>query len=114
MTTFHFLTNLGVGQLTHCPLGLSDQNLHTVTSTAVAVQYANQQTAVSRQRISKQVSAATDTQVKIQELLGTMFSIWSVPRVYKKNKGDRLSQLSFETPVFQGVNLRAEEWRDGN
>jgi hypothetical protein len=30
-----------------------------------------------------------------------MFSVRSVPKAYKKDKKDRLSQLSFETPASE-------------
>jgi hypothetical protein len=38
-----------------------------------------------------------------------VFSAWSLPRSYKKDKEDRLSQLSFETPACQDMSLGAEE-----
>jgi hypothetical protein len=38
----------------------------------------------ARHRLGKQVSAATDTQAAIEELLGKMFSIRSVQSCYKK------------------------------
>jgi hypothetical protein len=46
-------------------------------------------------------------------LLGRMFSFPSMPRGNEKDKEDRLSQFSFETPAFQDVSLVAEESRDG-
>jgi hypothetical protein len=42
------------------------------------------ETSVARQRLGKQVSAATDTQATIEELLGTMFCIRSVQSGYKE------------------------------
>jgi hypothetical protein len=39
---------------------------------------------IAKQRLGKQVSAATDTQAKIEELLGTMSSILSVQSGYKE------------------------------
>jgi hypothetical protein len=33
-----------------------------------------------------------------------------VPRGYEKDKGDRLSQLSFETPACLNMSLGAEEF----
>jgi hypothetical protein len=36
------------------------------------------------------------------------FSAWSVERGYKKDREDRLSQLSFETPACQDICLGAE------
>jgi hypothetical protein len=38
---------------------------------------------IARQRLSKQVSAATDTQ-EIQEMFGTIFSVRSVQSGYKE------------------------------
>jgi hypothetical protein len=43
-----------------------------------------EETSTARQRFSKQVSAATDTQAIIKELLGMMFSIQSVQSGYKE------------------------------
>jgi hypothetical protein len=42
-----------------------------------------------------------------------VFSVRSKPRGYKQDKGYRLSQLSFETPTCQNINLEVEElnWR---
>jgi hypothetical protein len=68
---------------------------------------------IARQRLGKQVSAATDTQPNIEELLGTTFSVRFVPRGYRKCKEDRLSQLSFETPACQDVSLGVEKSKDG-
>jgi hypothetical protein len=42
-----------------------------------------------------------------------MFSILSVPRGYKKDKEDPLSQLSFETPACLDMGLGAGEPRHG-
>jgi hypothetical protein len=44
----------------------------------------------------------------------TLFSAWSLPRNYKKDKEDCLSQLSFETPACQNMSLGAEELRHQN
>jgi hypothetical protein len=41
-------------------------------------------TSIARQRLAKQIPAATDTKATIEELLGTMFSIRSVPNCYKE------------------------------
>jgi hypothetical protein len=38
------------------------------------------------QRLSKQVPAAVDTQAKIEELLGTMFSVWSMQSGNKRRE----------------------------
>jgi hypothetical protein len=38
-----------------------------------------------------------------------VFSAWSVPRGYKKDIEDRLSQLGFETPACQDMSLGAGE-----
>jgi hypothetical protein len=38
---------------------------------------------IVRQRLEKQVSASTEKQATIEELLGTMFSIRSIQRGYK-------------------------------
>jgi hypothetical protein len=38
-----------------------------------------------------------------------VFSAWSVPTGYEKDKEDRFSQLSFETSACQDMSLGAEE-----
>jgi hypothetical protein len=38
-----------------------------------------------------------------------LFSAWSVPRGYKLDNENRLSQSSFETPACQDMSLGAEE-----
>jgi hypothetical protein len=43
-----------------------------------------EETSIVRQRFSKQLPAATDTQATIEELLGTMFPIQSVQSDYKE------------------------------
>jgi hypothetical protein len=43
-----------------------------------------EETHIARQRLDKQISAATDTKATIEELLGMMFSIGSVPSGYKE------------------------------
>jgi hypothetical protein len=49
---------------------------------------------VSRQRLGRQVSKATDTHATIKVLLGTVFSTQSVQRGYKKdNWGNRVSSV---------------------
>jgi hypothetical protein len=62
-------------------------------------------TAVAMEQVSKHVSAEKNT----RNNRGAVFSVWSVPRVYKKDKEDRLSQLSFGTPACQNMSLRAHE-----
>jgi hypothetical protein len=46
-----------------------------------------EETSTARQRLSKQVSAATDTQETTDELLGTVFSIRSVQTGYEEEFG---------------------------
>jgi hypothetical protein len=43
-----------------------------------------EETSIARQWLGKQVSAVTDTQATIEELLGMMFSIWYMQRGYKE------------------------------
>jgi hypothetical protein len=43
-----------------------------------------EETSIARQRLGKQVSAATDTQATIEELLGTIFSLLPVQSGYKE------------------------------
>jgi hypothetical protein len=66
-------------------------------------------TAVAMERLSKYVSAETN----IRNNSRAVFSVLSVPRGYRKDKEDRLSQLSFEKPGCQDVSLGAEESREG-
>jgi hypothetical protein len=44
------------------------------------------ETSIARKRFCKQISAATDTQATIQELLGTMFSVRSLQSGYKRRE----------------------------
>jgi hypothetical protein len=43
-----------------------------------------EETFIAGQRLGKQFSAKMDTQATIEELLGTMFSIWSAESAYKE------------------------------
>jgi hypothetical protein len=55
-------------------------------------------TAIAMEELSKHVSAETNT----RNNRGVVFSVLlSVPRGFKKDKEDSLSQLSFETPTCQ-------------
>jgi hypothetical protein len=45
-----------------------------------------EETSLARQRFGKQVSAATDTQATLEELLGTKFSVRSVKSDYKRRE----------------------------
>jgi hypothetical protein len=60
-----------------------------------------EQTSIARQRISKQVSAATDTQTTIEELLGKMCSIRSAQSGYKE-------EFSWES----AVDFPRSKWAD--
>jgi hypothetical protein len=42
--------------------------------------------AIARQQHGKKVSVATDMYATTEELLETMFSMWSVPRIYNEDK----------------------------
>jgi hypothetical protein len=48
-------------------------------------------------------------QRRIHTTIEELFSVRSVPKGYKKDKEDRLSQLRIETPAFQYTILEAEE-----
>jgi hypothetical protein len=65
-------------------------------------------TAVAIGRLGKHLSAETNSRRSRR----AVFSGPSVPRGYKDNE-DRLSQMSFETPTCQDMNLEVEEltWR---
>jgi hypothetical protein len=43
-----------------------------------------EETSIARQRLGKQVTAATDTQATIEELWGTMFSVRFLQSGYKR------------------------------
>jgi hypothetical protein len=58
-------------------------------------------TAVAMERLGKRVCAETSSRA--------VFSVRSGLRRYEKDKQDRLSQSSFETPVCQDISLGAEE-----
>jgi hypothetical protein len=62
--------------------------------------------AVTMERFCKHVSAQKNSRNNKRAL----FSVRSMPKVYKKDKEDRLSQLSFETPACQDMRLGAEEF----
>jgi hypothetical protein len=48
----------------------------------------------SRQRLGKNIPAATDTHAKIEVLLETVFLRWPVPRIYKEdNWGNQVSSV---------------------
>jgi hypothetical protein len=64
-------------------------------------------TAVAMEQFSEHVSAETNTRRSRR----AVFSVLSVPRDCKKDKEDRLSQMSFETPSCQDMSLGAEELR---
>jgi hypothetical protein len=44
----------------------------------------SEETPIARQQFGKEVSAVTNTQTTIEELLGTIFSAWSVQSGYKE------------------------------
>jgi hypothetical protein len=44
----------------------------------------------------------------IEELLGEVFSVQSIPRCYKQNKS-RVSSVVRQSPASKGVNMEAEE-----
>jgi hypothetical protein len=62
-------------------------------------------TAVAMERLDKRISKKMNSRNKRK----AVFSVRSVPRVYKKDKEARLRQLSFETPGCQNMSLGAEE-----
>jgi hypothetical protein len=63
-------------------------------------------TAIAIEKLSKNVSVKTNTCNKRR-------AAFSVPKGYKKDKEDRLSQSSFEMPACYDVSLRADKSRDG-
>jgi hypothetical protein len=60
-------------------------------------------TAVARERLGKHVSGAT----KSRDNRRAVFSVRSLPRGYKEDREDRLSQLSFEKSACQDMSLGA-------
>jgi hypothetical protein len=50
-----------------------------------------EETASARQRFNKHVSAATDMHATIGELLETMSSMWSSPKLYSKDEQGKLA-----------------------
>jgi hypothetical protein len=80
-----------------------------------------EETSIARLRLGKQVSVATDTQIAIEELLGTMFSIRSVRSGYKEESVENWqsssgvpSEQSVESWALQGrvqkMTLRFRVW----
>jgi hypothetical protein len=61
-------------------------------------------TAVAMERI-----VSTFPRRRIYAIIEQLFSVRSVSRGYKKNKEDRLSQLSFETQACHVMSPGAEE-----
>jgi hypothetical protein len=57
------------------------------------------------ERLRKHVSAEKNSYNNRR----AVFSVQSVPMGYKKEKEDRLSQLTFETPAFQSMSLEMGE-----
>jgi hypothetical protein len=57
------------------------------------------------EQLSKHVSAERNSRINRR----AVFSVQSVPRGYKKDKVDRLSQLSYETPACQDMSFGAEK-----
>jgi hypothetical protein len=51
---------------------------------------APENTSITRERNSKHVSAVTNNHAKTEELLEAVFSMLSVPRLYKKNQWEFL------------------------
>jgi hypothetical protein len=62
-------------------------------------------TAVSKERLDKHAS----TEMNSCNISSAVLSVRSVPKNYKKDKEDRLSQLSLETPPHKCMSLGAEE-----
>jgi hypothetical protein len=62
-------------------------------------------TAATMEQLSKHISAETNSRNNRR----AVFYVRSMPRGYKKAKGDRLRQLSFETPACQDMSLGTEE-----
>jgi hypothetical protein len=69
-----------------------------------------EETSFVRQRLGKQVFAATDKQVAIEELLGTVFPIRSVQGGYK-GKFSRESQSSYGVSSERLIEIWALQWR---
>jgi hypothetical protein len=67
-------------------------------------------TVVAIDRLGKHVSAEKNSRNNRR----VVFSVQSVSRSYKKDRNNPLSQLSFETPACQDINLGAEELRHQN
>jgi hypothetical protein len=67
-------------------------------------------TAVAMEQLSKRVSA----EIISRNNRKTVFSVRYVQRGYKKDKGDRLRQLSFEKPACRNMSVGAEELRHQN
>jgi hypothetical protein len=60
-------------------------DLTIVTPSILSLVYCDMSTwSVTRQRLSEHVSSATDTLAIVEELLGAVFSVLSVPRLYKE------------------------------
>jgi hypothetical protein len=61
-----------------------------------------EKTSIARQQLGKEVSAEMDTQVTIEKLLGTMFSVRFVQSGYKEELVEK-SQSSSGVPTEQSV-----------
>jgi hypothetical protein len=84
--------------------------LHTrCNNRGIVTKWDVMRTAIAMEQLSKHVSVETITCNNRRAVL----SVWSMPRGYKEDKDDHLSQLSFETPPCQDVSLGTEESRDG-
>jgi hypothetical protein len=60
-----------------------------------------EETSIARQRLDKQVSPTTDTQVTIEELLGTMFSFRSVQSRVQRDSDPRKTALARARSIYK-------------
>jgi hypothetical protein len=48
---------------------------------------------VARQQLGKHVSAKTDTHATVEELLESVFSVWSIMRLCNEHEQDKLVEI---------------------
>jgi hypothetical protein len=53
--------------------------------------------AFARQQLDKHMSTVTDTHAAVEELLEIMFSVWSLPRLYREDTQEKLVALSSQS-----------------
>jgi ribosome-interacting GTPase 1 len=71
----------GTRETRYCDVAVASRNSETKEATTAT------------QRRGEHVSAATNKHATIEELLETVFSVWSAPRLYSEDKREKQTHL---------------------